>query len=304
VLKRGDRREEEPRGLGLEFEVVMAGAYGMCFGVRDAVAAAEELAGREAVTVLGELVHNEVVLDRMKRLGAETGSLQARGAGTRDVVVTAHGASDADRERWASRGHRVTDTTCPLVRKAHTALAQLVAAGCAPVVIGKAGHVEVNGLIGDFPATRVVLREDEVEQLPFAEKIGVVAQTTQPIEVVESLVDAIRRRHPEADVVFKDTVCQPTKRRQKAIEKLCTEVEFVLVVGGANSNNSWQLVEKARRLGCRAERVSRPEEVKEHWFYGCRTVGVTAGTSTLLESVTAVVEMLESMGGTRRESGE
>ncbi|MDA0768309.1 MAG: 4-hydroxy-3-methylbut-2-enyl diphosphate reductase [Verrucomicrobia bacterium] len=282
------------------FEIEMAGAYGMCFGVRDAVAAVEELAGREAVTVLGELVHNEVVLDRMKRLGAQTGSLGAPGAGTREVVVTAHGASDADKERWAGRGHRVTDTTCPLVRKAHTALAQLVAGGCAPVVIGKAGHVEVNGLVGDFPGARVVLSEREVEALPFAAKIGVVSQTTQPIERVEALVAALRRRHPEAEVIFKDTVCQPTKRRQEAMDQLCVRVEFVLVVGGANSNNSWQLVEKARRLGCRAERVARPEEVKEHWFYGCRTVGVTAGTSTLREAVEEVVGRLEEIGGRRR----
>jgi 4-hydroxy-3-methylbut-2-enyl diphosphate reductase len=282
------------------YEIVMAGAYGMCFGVRDALAAVEELAERAPVTVLGELVHNEVVLDRMKRLGVELGSLEASGAGTTDVVVTAHGASDGDRQRWAERGHRVTDTTCPLVRKAHSALAQLAAAGYAPVVIGKEGHVEVKGLVGDFPAARVVMTEEEVEALPFAEKLGVVAQTTQPIERVEALVGAIRRRHPAAEVLFKDTVCQPTKRRQRSMDELCAEAEFVLVVGGANSNNSWQLVEKARRLGCRAERVARPEEVKEHWFYGCRTVGVTAGTSTLPESVEAVVRKLEELGGARR----
>jgi 4-hydroxy-3-methylbut-2-enyl diphosphate reductase len=233
----------------------------------------------------------------MQRLGAETGDLAGTRAATHDVVVTAHGASDADRERWASQGHRVTDTTCPLVRKAHHALAQLVASGCAPVVIGQAGHVEVKGLTGDFPKAAVVLSEEDVARLPAADRIGVVAQTTQPIELVESLVEAIRRRHPEAEVVFKDTVCQPTKRRQKAINSLCVEVEFVLVVGGANSNNSWQLVEKARRLGCRAERVARPEEIREHWFRGCRKVGVTAGTSTLHESVDAVVSRLEQLGG-------
>ena len=284
------------------FEIVMAGRYGMCFGVRDAVAAVEKLASREPVTVLGELVHNEVVLDRMAQIGAETGDLDAGEAGTRAVVVTAHGASDRDRERWAARGHRVTDTTCPLVRKAHTALAQLVVGGFFPVVIGKSGHAEVNGLVRDFPEARVGLRREDIERLPAVLRIGVVAQTTQPIELVEELVEELRRQRPEAEVVFKDTVCQPTKRRQRAMDELCREVEFVLVVGGAHSNNSWQLVEKARRLGCRAERVARPEEVKAHWLYGCRTVGVTAGTSTLHETVHEVVARLESLGGERRKA--
>ncbi|NNC89338.1 MAG: 4-hydroxy-3-methylbut-2-enyl diphosphate reductase [Akkermansiaceae bacterium] len=281
------------------FEIKLAEHYGMCFGVRDALAAAEGVARERPATILGQLVHNEVVRERLAAMGVQDGELAASRAPTADVIVTAHGASDRDRTRWASGGYAVTDTTCPLVRKAHGALAQLVAAGCAPVVIGKAGHVEVRGLTGDFPGAQVVLSDEDVAALPFAEKIGVVAQTTQPIERVGHLVEAIRRRHPSAEVIFKDTVCQPTKARQTALRDLCREVEFVLVVGGANSNNSWELVEKARRLGCRAERAARPEEVKEHWLYGCGTVGVTAGTSTLRDTVAEVVRRLEELGGVR-----
>lgn len=282
------------------YEIVMAAHYGMCFGVRDAVAMAEELAAREPVTVLGELVHNEVVLERMRALGAGVGDLAGAEAATREVIVTAHGAADRDRKRWREGGYRVTDTTCPLVHKAHAALAQLVAAGFAPVVIGKRDHVEVRGLSGDFVGTQVVLCGEEVEGMVGAAKIGVVAQTTQPIERVRGLVAQIRARFPEAEVEFRDTVCQPTKARQRAMEELCGEVEFVLVVGGAGSNNSWQLVEKARRLGCRAERVVRAEEVKEHWLYGVGRLGVTAGTSTLPETVEGVVRRLEQLGGVRR----
>ena len=218
------------------------------------------------------------------------------------MVVTAHGVSDRDRQRWKEQGHQITNTTYPLIRKAHTALAQLVAAGCAPLVIGKADHVEVRGLVGDFPGAQVVLEEGDVEALPYAEKFGVVAQTTQPIERVERLVEGIRQRHPGAEVVFRDTVCQPTKRRQQAMERLGAEVEFVLVVGGANSNNSRQLVEKARRLGCRSERVARPEEIRPEWLVDCRSVGVTAGTSTLPASVEAVVQQLKTLKKTKTKT--
>ena len=287
-------------GRSGEFGIWLAEHYGMCFGVRDALVAAEKVARKGPSTILGELVHNEVVRDRLSELGAREGDLRAPGAETREVIVTAHGASDRDRERWRAAGYRVTDTTCPLVRKAHTALAGLVAGGYAPVVIGKAGHVEVRGLTGDFPAARVVLSKEDVGELPFAPKIGVVSQTTQPIERVEALVEMIRRRHPEAEVVFRDTVCQPTKNRQKALRDLCLAVELVIVVGGINSNNTWQLVEKARAYGCRAERVSCADEVKEQWLYGSNEVGVTAGTSTLHETVEEVVVRLEQLGGVRQ----
>ena len=283
------------------FQILMAKHYGMCFGVRDALAEAESVASRRPATILGELVHNEVVRERLDKAGVQEGQLEAESAPTPDVIVTAHGASDWDRNRWKSAGYQVTDTTCPLVRKAHVALAQLVLEGCTPVVIGKRGHVEVRGLTGDFPGAFVVLDEREVESLPFAERFGVVAQTTQPIERVEDLLAEIRRRHPASEVVFKDTVCQPTKARQKALESLCKEVDFVLVVGGHNSNNSRQLVEKARRNGCRSERVTRADEIHAEWFSDIRVVGVTAGTSTLEESVEEVVVHLESLGG-RREA--
>ncbi|MEO1845458.1 MAG: 4-hydroxy-3-methylbut-2-enyl diphosphate reductase [Akkermansiaceae bacterium] len=285
--------------MSMRFQILLAEHYGMCFGVRDALEAAEGLAAQRPATILGELVHNEVVQQRLTEAGAREGDLDATRAETHDVIVTAHGVADRDLRRWREAGYRVTDTTCPLVRKAHLALAELVAQGCRPVVIGKKGHVEVRGLIGDFPGAHVVLSAEEVESLPFAKRFGVVAQTTQPSDRVEILLERIRRRHPKAEVIFKDTVCHPTKARQNALERLCDSAEFVMVVGGRNSNNSWQLVEKARKRGCRAERVTRAEDVREHWLLGAKVVGVTAGTSTLEESVEEVVQHLQALGGTR-----
>ncbi len=285
--------------MKLRFQILLAEHYGMCFGVRDALAAAHEVASRRPATILGQLVHNEVVRQRLSEAGAREGRLEARQAGTADVIVTAHGAADRDRERWKGAGYRVTDTTCPLVRKAHDALAKLVLQGCTPLVIGKRDHVEVRGLTGDFPGAQAVLSEEDVDALPFAQRFGVVAQTTQPIDRVERVLAMIRRRHPGAKVVFKDTVCHPTKARQTALDRLCEAAGFVLVVGGRNSNNSRQLVEKARTKGCRAELVTRAEEIMEDWFSDIGVVGVTAGTSTLDESVEEVLCRLETLGGIR-----
>ena len=130
----------------------LARHYGMCFGVRDALRSTHDLTSERKLTVLGELVHNPVVQEHLGNLGVENGSLDdVSSSGTEDVVITAHGAADRDRRRWADAGFRVSDTTCPLVKKAHNALAQPVARGFFPVVIGKPDHVEVRGLTGDFP---------------------------------------------------------------------------------------------------------------------------------------------------------
>jgi 4-hydroxy-3-methylbut-2-en-1-yl diphosphate reductase len=265
----------------VKFDIVVASHYGMCFGVKAAIAAAEKLAAKTPVTILGELAHNASVMRNLEHLGVIHGDLEGTSASTRDVIITAHGASDKMRKRWADLGHRVTDTTCPLVHKAHAALKNLVEKGYAPVVIGKAEHVEVRGLIGDFPHAHVILNPEEVSRLEISsDKIGVISQTTQQIDHVDLVLAALRDKFLGAEVQFVDTVCRPTKDRQLALLDLCAKVEVVVVVGGAHSNNTSQLVEKCRSLACLAYHVQKPEDILEEWFYGVSKVGLTAGTST------------------------
>jgi len=268
----------------------------MCFGVRDALRKTHAVATAGPVTVLGQLVHNPLVTAHLATLGVREGRLEEVGrAATAQVVITAHGAADGDRRAWLEAGHAVTDTTCPLVRKAHAALGRLVEKGFSPVVIGKKDHVEVRGLTGDFPGAVVVESAEDLDDLPFSGRLGVVAQTTQPLERVEKVVEQIRRRRPGSEVRFIDTVCQPTKDRQEALEVLCRQCEVVVVVGGANSNNTRELAARASALGAIAHHVERPEELDPLWFTGVGHVGVTAGTSTLDETVEAVVARLRLM---------
>jgi 4-hydroxy-3-methylbut-2-enyl diphosphate reductase len=273
-------------------EVRMAEHMGMCFGVRDAIELAVRLTRQGPLTILGDLVHNPDVVARMDAAGAVRAGAPEQ-VQTRAVLLTAHGTPQQVKLRLRDEGHQVHDAACPLVKRVHLALAKLVHEGRHPVIVGQEDHVEVRGLIGDLREYTVVLREADLDRLAGRRRLGVVAQTTQPLERVEALVESIRRRFPEADVAFIDTVCQPTKDRQEAMRRLVDESEVIVVVGGPDSNNSRKLTEFARGRGRTAYQVARAGELRPEWFVGVARVGLTAGTSTpddVIEEVRAWLE--------------
>jgi 4-hydroxy-3-methylbut-2-en-1-yl diphosphate reductase len=272
----------------------MAEHYGMCFGVRDAIDLAFELARQGPVTILGDLVHNPDVVAELDRAGARRAA-RADEVHTDAILLTAHGTAKRTRLQLEQNGHQVHDAVCPLVTRVHLALAKLIAEERHPVIIGKADHVEVRGLVGDLPEYTVVLAEADLDQLAGRQRLGIVAQTTQPLDKVLELVKAIRRRYPRADVRFIDTVCQPTKDRQQALRRLVSECDAIVVVGGPDSNNSRKLAELARRMGRPAYQVARASELRQEWFRGIQTVGLTAGTSTPEQIILEVRETLEEM---------
>jgi len=280
-------------------KIVLAEHFGMCFGVRDAIAQAVDLAEQGPLTILGELVHNPIVRERLRAQGVAEGSLYQSEATSGPVMITAHGTSDAKRAAWRENGFHVVDGTCPLVRHAHDQLKRLVAAGYFPVVIGKVGHVEVRGLTEDFPEACVVDLPSDILKLPRRDRYGVISQTTQPIDRLRALVAEIKGLHPASEVHFVDTVCKPTKDRQSALRKLIDVAEVIVVVGGRESNNTRQLVETCRASDKRAFHIERPDELRSEWFDGISVVGLTAGTSTLRETVDAVFRCLEGIARTR-----
>ena len=276
--------------------IILAQHHGMCFGVRDALRTTHEAAQRAPLTLLGQLVHNPLVDRHLATLGAHRGHLDdLKSASTQQVAITAHGASDRHRQAWQTAGHTVIDTTCPLVRKAHHALAMLVSEGYQPIVIGQSQHVEVRGLIGDFPAAVVVLEAADIERVPFHSRLGIVSQTTQPVELALRLVDAIKRRHHSSEVRFIDTICHPTKQRQTAMDDLLRECDHIVVIGGRDSNNTRQLAQKAVSKGLSTFQIEQADELDPAWFCKARNVGVTAGTSTLDETVDAVMQRLRQI---------
>lgn len=270
---------------------------GMCFGVRDAIAMAQKAAHAEPVTVLGQLVHNEAVLARMRAGGVRFAN-RLDEVETRRAVITAHGASDRAVAAATHAGLLLTDTTCPLVSFAHRAIRTLVREGFHPVIIGKPGHIEVKGMSEDFPGCDILLTEEEVERLTERDRFGVCSQTTQPISRVRKLVAAIGRRFPRSEVRFLDTVCQPTKQRQQAAVDLAGQCDVVVVIGGENSNNTRELVETCRQACSRVHHVWGAGDLRAEWFGEEDTVGITAGTSTpdiSIRSVEAEVERIASL---------
>ncbi len=268
--------------------VLRAAEMGMCFGVRDALALLDRVPDPHQVTIHGELVHNPLVLRNLAERGFRSEPEVGRAMpDTPAVLVTAHGISDRERERITGAGKRLLDTTCPLVKKAHDAARELVAEGRRLLVLGKPGHVEVEGLVGDHVGAVVVESAADVRDFA-APKLGVMCQTTLPEERAAELLRRIRAANPAADVRFVDTICAPTKARQRALADLLERVELLVVVGGRNSNNTRKLAATAAARGVPAMHVEGVDDLDPEVLRGHAVVGLTAGTSTLPATVDAV----------------
>ena len=277
-------------------QILRAAESGMCFGVRDALAALDRIAEPTTVTMHGELVHNPEVLALLDRRGFHRSPEVGRPLpSTPAVLVTAHGISDVERQRLLAAGKQVIDTTCPLVRKAHAAAQQLQREGCRVVVLGKRDHVEVRGIVEDLAAAIVVGSLAEVATWPEA-VLGVIAQTTTRAEVAAELLAAIRAANPHAQVRFVDTICAPTKARIDALEQLLPCIDALVVVGGHDSNNTRQLAARGVAAGVATFHVASVRELQPQWFSGVATVGLTAGTSTLQRTLDEVYGWLSRLG--------
>ena len=282
-------------------KIIRAEHLGMCFGVRDAIEMAVNYASDKPLTIFGDLVHNQTVVADLKSRGINTVQ-QPTEASTSTVMVTAHGASERAMNSARSLGLHVLEATCPLVQVAHRALAKLVREGFHPVVIGKRGHVEVRGLTEDYSEFDIVLSEGDVAQLGERARYGVVAQTTQPIERARSLVAQIRQLFPSSEVRFIDTVCQPTKQRQHAAVELAQRCDAVVVIGGADSNNTRELVATCRRYCAQVHHVQSAADLCEEWFFTVGMVGITAGTSTPDVLIEGVEQWLQRLKAAREKS--
>ncbi|HZM03354.1 MAG TPA: 4-hydroxy-3-methylbut-2-enyl diphosphate reductase, partial [Candidatus Saccharimonadales bacterium] len=247
------------------FKIIRAVHLGMCFGVRDAIAAAHQHAQTESLTILGDLVHNETVLAGLRARGIRIEN-RIEDVATPSVMITAHGAADKTLQAIKERGLHVLEATCPLVQNAHRAVKALVQENFHPVIIGQRDHVEVRGLTGDLAQFDVVLTPEDVFQLAERPRFGVAAQTTQPIDRVRYLVELMRQRFPASEIRCLDTVCQPTKQRQTAAIEMAQQADVVIVIGGAQSNNTRELTATCRRFCGRVHQVANASDLRAEWF--------------------------------------
>jgi 4-hydroxy-3-methylbut-2-enyl diphosphate reductase len=284
-------------------EVLRITPRGYCHGVVDAFRIAKRV--REStdgpVHMLGQLVHNTHATDDLQRQGIMLVDPPNRLAGleqieTGTVIFTAHGVSPQVKRRAAELGLAAVDATCSDVVRTHELVLDLAERGYDVVYVGRKGHPEPEGVMGEAPG-RVHLVQDlaDVDALDLAgDRVAVTCQTTLSMWDTDELIEAVRRRYPAVEV--HNEICRATQERQEAAVAAAREVDAVVVVGSARSSNSCRLVEVVRKLaGKPAYLVDSVEDIDLRWFDGVRRVGVTSGASTPTQLTRRVVEFLESL---------
>jgi len=282
-------------------EVLLARPRGFCAGVvraSEIVERALALHGRP-VYVVHEIVHNRHVVAALREQGAvfvEDVEDVPRGA---VAVLSAHGVATAVAERAHARRLRVVDAICPLVAKVHQQAQRYAAAGHAVVIVGHAGHPEVEGTRGSVAGrVFVVATVAEIEALPLAADapVAYVTQTTLSVDDTRQLIAALERRFPDIRGPALDDICYATQNRQQGVRALAAEVDLLLVVGARNSSNSNRLREVGSQLGVTAFLVEEAAEIRPEWLAGVSRVGVTAGASAPESLVQGVLARLAELG--------
>lgn len=237
----------------------------------------------ETVYVRHEIVHNKFVVDRLRSQGAVFVAEVDEVPEGALVIFSAHGISPKVREMAAARNLRTIDATCPLVTKVHKEAVRFAKEDYDILLVGHAGHEEVEGTAGEAPEhTQIVDSPDDVDSIEVRDPSRVVwlSQTTLSVDETMATVDRLRTKFPLLSSPPSDDICYATQNRQVAVKKIAPESDLVLVVGSANSSNSVRLMEVARENGARAaHRIDAVDELQDEWFEGVETVGVTSGAS-------------------------
>jgi 4-hydroxy-3-methylbut-2-enyl diphosphate reductase len=281
--------------------VILAQPRGFCAGVVRAIEIVDRALQRHGapVYVRHEIVHNRHVVENLRNKGARFVEELDEVPHGAVAIFSAHGVAQSVERDAQTRGLDVLDATCPLVTKVHVQGRQYVAAGRTLILIGHAGHPEVEGTIGQIPG-KVLLVQSEAEvatlELPDDAPLAYVTQTTLSVDDTRGIIEALMRRF--SDIVGPDTrdICYATQNRQAAVRELSAHVDVLLVVGATNSSNSNRLREIGAESGVASYLVADGSEVKAEWFANAQTVGITAGASAPEEMVEHVIDALRALG--------
>ena len=288
-------------------EILLANPRGFCAGVDRAIEIVEralDLFGAP-IYVRHEVVHNRFVVDRLAGLGAVFVEELDDVPDNSTVIFSAHGVSQDVREAGGERGLRVFDATCPLVTKVHLEVARHCKAGNDVVLIGHAGHPEVEGTLGQWykkpPRDNniyLVESPEDVDQLEvtYPDELAFVTQTTLSVDDTQGVINALRKKFPAIVGPKHDDICYATQNRQDAVKKLSDDVDLMLVVGSVNSSNSNRLRELAEKRGVPSYLIDGSEDIRPEWLADAKRVGVTAGASAPESLVQGVVDRLREGG--------
>ncbi|MCQ9326063.1 4-hydroxy-3-methylbut-2-enyl diphosphate reductase [Neisseria dentiae] len=293
-----------------EKTILLANPRGFCAGVDRAISIVERALEEfgAPVYVRHEVVHNKFVVDNLREKGAVFIEDLADVPAGATLIYSAHGVSKAVQEEAAERGFQVFDATCPLVTKVHKEVARLDAQGYQIIMIGHAGHPEVEGTMGQLSEGSMLLVEtvEDVAKLEVrdTEKLAHVSQTTLSVDETRDIIEALQARFPHIRGPHKEDICYATTNRQEAVKELAAQCDIVIVVGSPNSSNSNRLREVAALRGVDAYMVDNAGGLKREWFEGKNSVGVTAGASAPEVLVKEVIATIQSWGHETVREGE
>lgn len=276
-------------------EILLAENAGFCFGVRRALEMAEQATrDHPRVFSLGPLIHNRQVVERLENQGLVVCEDLAEVPAGAVAMIRAHGAGPEVYEQAQARGVALLDATCPFVARVHQKAADFAQRGYRVLVLGDPNHPEAQGIVAHTGGQAVIVESPEdLAGLRLPSRVAVVCQTTQTLEALRALRDALLPQVSE--LVVANTICDATAKRQEESLRLARQVDLMIVIGGYHSANTRRLAEICAGTGTPTRHIEDAAELREEWLRGVRTVGVTAGASTPSEAIAAVVSRLEEM---------
>jgi len=288
-------------GAPAPMQAILAQPRGFCAGVDRAIEIVERALERfgAPVYVRHEIVHNDHVVGRLREMGAIFVDEVDEVPDGAVLIFSAHGVSRAVRRQADGRDLQVFDATCPLVTKVHLEVARMRREGLEVVMVGHAGHPEVEGTMGQVDSgIHLVESVEDVARLQVADpaRVGCVTQTTLSIDDARAIVEALRKRFPSIVEPRRQDICYATQNRQDAVKLMAPQCDLVLVIGSPSSSNSNRLREVAQKMGCEARLIGSAHELDPAWLEGRRRIGVTAGASAPEVLVVELMRRLESLG--------
>ncbi|MDO6427824.1 4-hydroxy-3-methylbut-2-enyl diphosphate reductase [Thalassotalea sp. 1_MG-2023] len=286
-------------------EIVLANPRGFCAGVDRAISIVDRALDLfdAPIYVRHEVVHNKFVVNGLKKRGARFVDELHEVPDDATVIFSAHGVSKAVREEAKNRGLKVFDATCPLVTKVHMEVSRASRKGVECVLIGHAGHPEVEGTMGQYESAEggIYLVESAADVASLTvnnpKQLYYCSQTTLSVDDTSDVIDALRAKFPDIEGPRKDDICYATQNRQDAVRAIASEVDLLLVVGAKNSSNSNRLRELAEKIGTRSFLIDAAENIETAWLDNVKAIGVTAGASAPEVLVKQVIDKLKSHGG-------
>ena len=275
-------------------KVIIAKDAGYCFGVRDAVNLAHDTAEKFGdVYMLGDIVHNENVVNDLSKAGAKVVDSLAKIPKDKKILFRAHGTKPELWEKAQKAGRDIIDATCPLVHEIHDEVKKLSDEGRQIIVIGDHGHDEVVAIAAQVDKAIVVSNKSEAAKIRRFRRIGVVSQSTQMIENVQEIVNVLMTR--AYDLKFINTICFPTKRNHEQIKELAANCDIMIIIGSYTSANSKRLTKLSKTINSNTYQVTCVDEIDEKWFLNCNKVGISAGASTPDYIISEVAKRIEKI---------